>query len=160
MINKAAHRHKHAWITHEQALSRQTQALASLHPVFATRVESVVAHLRKKGWQAFVWEGKNRSRKQAEQNAQTGVGIKKSWHRRDIRGRLGDQVIELYAADIVDERWGWEGPAADLDHPFWNDLGEYAKAEGLEWGGEWDNRDVAHVQMKIIDAPPTGSVVV
>jgi len=68
----------------------------------------------------------------------------------------------LYAADIVDERWGWEGPTKDHNHPFWKDLGHYAKAEGLEWGGEWEGKknDPAHVQMRVIDAAPAGSVVV
>ena len=83
-----------------------------------------------------------------------------SWHRPDVRGRIGDQVVQLYAADIVDERWGWEGEAKDLNHPFWKALGQCAKKAGLEWGGDWAKRDVAHVQMKVIDSPPTGSVVV
>jgi hypothetical protein len=43
---------------------------------------------------------------------------------------------------------------------FWNDLGGYAKAAGLEWGGEWHKKDVARVQMKIIDSVPSGSVAV
>ena len=88
------------------------------------------------------------------------TGINKSWHRPDVVGLLGsNQVVQLYAADIVDERWGWEGPAKDLNHQFWNDLGRFAKAAGLEWGGDWKKprKDVAHVQMAVVDLPPARS---
>jgi len=160
-VNKTKLRHHNAqWINHQNALIRQKRAFDSMHPVFLSRITSVLGHLKNKGWHAFVFEGKNRSPQQATKNAQAGVGIKASWHRPDVRGRLGNQVIELYAADIVDERWGWEGPAKDLNHPFWTDLGKYAEAEGLEWGGRWSKRDVAHVQMRIVDAAPARSVVV
>jgi hypothetical protein len=49
-----------------------------------------------------------------------------------------------------------------LSHAFWIDLGGFAKAAGLEWGGDWKGKkkDVAHVQMIIVDSPPTGSVTV
>jgi hypothetical protein len=165
-MNQVTHKkhvtHKKAgrFIAHEQALLKQERELASLNPVFAARVKSVVADLNKKGWQAFVWQGKTRTPQQAKENVKKKTGIEKSWHRPDVQGQAGDQLVQLYAADIVDERWGWEGPARDLNHPFWSDLGAYAKAAGLEWGGEWDKRDVAHVQMKIIDSVPSGSVVV
>jgi hypothetical protein len=156
---KPAQKHR-SFVSHQNARVRHERALATMHPVFASRVKSVIAHLNKKGWQAFVFQGKDRTPKQAESNAKTRVGIKMSWHRPDVYGRIGDQILELYAADIIDERWGWEGPVKDLDHPFWKDLGKYAKASGLEWGGDWKKRDVAHVQMIIIDAAPSGSVVV
>lgn len=148
-------RHKGPWISHDKAMIRQARQLESMHPVFRTRVVALLSHLMKKGWQPFVFQGKTRTAAQAGQNAAAGTGIKKSWHRPDIQGRLGDQIVELYAADIVDERWGWEGPARDLDHPFWNDLGKFADAEGLEWGGNWNKRDVAHVQMGVIEAAPS-----
>ncbi len=49
------------------------------------------------------------------------------------------------AADIVDRRYGWGGPAANTNHPFWRDLGEAARIEGLGWGGF---KDAAHVQQR------------
>lgn len=52
------------------------------------------------------------------------------------------------AADIVDARFLWTGPAANLEFEFWSDLGATAKAYGLRWGGDWAKfRDVAHVEM-------------
>jgi hypothetical protein len=163
---KAPHTREHRFITHEQALLRQERELVSLHPVFEQRVISLVAHLNNKGWQAFVFQGKTRTPEQAAKNVKKKTGIKMSWHRPDVIGSFADQVVQLYAADIVDERWGWEGPARHLNHPFWNDLGAFAKAEGLEWGGDFKDKmgkgkpDVAHVQMRIIDSPPSGSVTV
>lgn len=133
------------------AMKRQEAALDSMHPVFRGRIQALIDHLNKKGWQAFVWQGKTRSEAQAAKNAKQGTGIKMSWHRPEVHGRLGVSLVELYAADIVDERWGWEGPAKDLGHAFWKDLGSFAKAEGLEWGGDWGKRDVAHVQMALMD---------
>jgi hypothetical protein len=153
-------KHKPHWITHEHAMARQQHALDSMHPVFRLRVSSILDHLTKKGWMPFVFQGKDRTPAQAEGNAKTGVGIKKSWHRPDVQGRLGTQLVELFAADIVDERWGWEGPVKHLSHPFWKDLGGYAQAEGLEWGGTWKKKDVAHVQMALIEAAPSGSALV
>ena len=51
------------------------------------------------------------------------------------------------AADIVDRRYGWGGPAKNLGFKFWKDLGAAARAEGLTWGGDWRSfKDVAHVQ--------------
>ena len=161
-MNQAKPKKATRFSTHERALRTQDRELASLNPVFAALIKSVIAHLNKKGWQAFVFQGKTRTPQQAKDNVKKKTGIEMSWHRPDVHGRLGDQIIQLYAADIVDERWGWEGPARDTNHPFWNDLGGYAKAAGLEWGGEWKGKkkDVAHVQMKIVDSLPSGSVVV
>lgn len=62
--------------------------------------------------------GKTRSEAQAAKNAEKGTGIKMSWHRPEVHGRIGALLVQLYAADIVDERWGWEGPTKDLNHAF------------------------------------------
>jgi peptidoglycan L-alanyl-D-glutamate endopeptidase CwlK len=56
-----------------------------------------------------------------------------------------DGTPNAYAADIVDERWGWE-PAAE-ENGYWEALGEEARALGLVWGGDWRTfKDVAHIQ--------------
>jgi hypothetical protein len=160
-----AHHHKSHkdFTTHEKAMRKQEHELDSLHPVFRSKVMTVLDHMRTKGWRPFVFQGKTRTKEQAKENAKKKTGIVESWHRPDIRGRIGDEVVELYAADIVDERWGWDnGPTKDLNHPFWNDLGGFAKAVALEWGGDWKpptRRDVAHVQLRIIDAIPENAPV-
>ena len=141
-------------------MQRHEREMASLNPAFKSFVQFVIDQMINKGWQAFVWQGKTRTEEQAKANVKKKTGIRLSWHRPDVIGLLGDQVVQLYAADIVDERWGWEGQAKNKNHQFWKDLGGYAKAVGLEWAGDWAKKDVAHVQMKIIDQPPTGSVIV
>ena len=148
------------FISHGQAMARHEREMESLHPAFRAKVGVVIDHLNNKGWRAFVWQGKTRSEAQAAKNAEKGRGIKMSWHRPEVRGRIGGHAVELYAADIVDERWGWEGPAKDLNHQFWKDLGGYAKALGLEWGGDWSKQDVAHVQILLMDTAIPNSMVV
>jgi peptidoglycan LD-endopeptidase CwlK len=73
----------------------------------------------------------------------------------------GSDAVDVavgYAVDIVDRVYLW--------HPknpkFWDDLGVLAKKYGCVWGGDWkgDKKDVAHVEMKLIDSAPRTSVVV
>lgn len=137
-------------MTKAQKAKHET-ALASFHPVFAQKVNSVIGLLRNKGWHAYIHQGKTRTKAQAEQNAKEGDGIVKSWHRKDVHKKFQAQVVELYAADIIDARWAWGGEAKDKNHQFWKDLGKFAKANGLMWGGDWKKRDVAHVEMAIME---------
>ncbi len=51
-------------------------------------------------------------------------------------------------ADVIDERWGWE-TLGGQEHPFWDDLGEAALDNGLEWGGNWSDPDVAHIELPL-----------
>ena len=72
------------------------------------------------------------------------------------RGRIAVDIVNGYAVDIVDKRFGWNVP----DPQFWNDLGELAKKYGCSWGGDWSKPDPAHVEMKLIDSAPRTSLVV
>ncbi|RMG10516.1 MAG: hypothetical protein D6731_17305 [Planctomycetota bacterium] len=110
-------------------------ALAGLEPAFRARVEAVLARLRAKGWQPYVAEGR---RTLAQQREKVRRGVSRTLRSRHLLG---------LAADIVDRRYGWGGPAANLRFAFWRDLGAAAHAEGLTWGGDWRSfPDVAHVQ--------------
>ncbi|MEM7295574.1 MAG: M15 family metallopeptidase [Pseudomonadota bacterium] len=53
---------------------------------------------------------------------------------------------------------GWSGPCSSKDNQFWKSLGAIAKKRGLEWGGDWKKRDVAHVQMKMVEARAVSSI--
>ena len=153
------HKKEHRFISHEKALERQELELLSLHPAYSRLVRSVIDHLNNKGWQAFLFQGKTRTPQQAGANVKKKTGIKLSWHRPDVIGVYGNQVVQVYAADIVDERWGWEGPTKNLHHQFWKDLSNFAKAEGLEWGGDFKQRpDPAHVQMRLVDSHSSSSM--
>ena len=70
-------------------------------------------------------------------------------------GRGAVDVTTGYAVDIVDRRHGWE----PRDVRFWDELGRAAKKHGCVWGGDWKGkkRDVAHVEMKLIDSAPRTS---
>jgi len=71
-------------------------------------------------------------------------------------GRSAVDVVNGYAVDIVDRRYGWDIAAAQ----FWKDLGHLAKKYGCGWGGDWKKPDPAHIEMKLIDSAPRTSVVV
>ncbi len=85
----------------------------------------------------------------------------KSWHVPSTEAYLPADASSFYvihgnAADIVDERYGWGGPAADTNFQFWKDLGVIAKEHGCTWGGDWKNFvDVAHIEMLFIESPPS-----
>lgn len=68
-------------------------------------------------------------------------------------------VVKGEAADIVDARYLWGGPAGHLNFAFWKELGGYAKSVGLEWGGHWKKPDVAHVQLTHIETSQDPRVV-
>ncbi|RMG19279.1 MAG: M15 family peptidase, partial [Planctomycetota bacterium] len=109
--------------------------LDGLDERFRPKVVRILQRLQQKGWQPRVASGRRTLAQQREKVRKGYSKTLRSWH---LLGR---------AADIVDRRWGWNGPAANLDHPFWKDLGEAARLEGLTWGGNWKRfRDVAHVQ--------------
>jgi hypothetical protein len=100
------------------------------------------------------WGKRTTEQQQTVVNAGNSPGLK-SWHVDKHHVNVDHPgvhyVIHGEAADIVDARYLWRGPCADLNHPFWNALGQYAKEEGLEWGGDWKppiKRDVAHIQLK------------
>lgn len=72
----------------------------------------------------------------------------------------GPDAIDVavgYAVDIVDRRFGWH----PRDPKFWDDLGRLARKHGCVWGGDWPGKkkDVAHVEMKLIDSAPRTTMI-
>ncbi|MBK3800835.1 hypothetical protein GAY33_16625 [Azospirillum brasilense] len=131
-------------------LERRSKAqLASLEDHFRIVVLQVMSELTNNGWKPVVFWGV-RTPEQQEKLHDKGVGAKKSLHVHEtqkIVHRAGWSYVQTgEAADIVDARYLWTGPAEDLNFRFWVELGEAAERRGLEWGGRWTNRDVAHVQ--------------
>ena len=130
---------------------RSLEELNSLSPGFRKNVETILLHLEGKGWVPVVYHGSRTVEEQAEIVKAGHSKTMKSFHVEHTllsKGRNGVYWQETgEAADIVDARYLWAGPAADLDFQFWIDLGVLAKALGLEWGGDWKKfKDVAHVQ--------------
>jgi hypothetical protein len=120
----------------------QAKKLASLSGAFRVKVERVIATLAEAGFQPkifFGWRSVEVQKKLVKEgrskvtfsfhNAQTKKGIPNAW-----------------AVDLIDARWGWEKAEAKT---FFKALGKAAKAEGLVWGGDWEDfRDWAHIQGK------------
>jgi peptidoglycan L-alanyl-D-glutamate endopeptidase CwlK len=127
------------WPKNRQANTNSTDrsdnTLESLEPEFREKVRRVLAGLEQKNWQPKVAEGRRTREEQAEK------------FRRGVTRTMNSKHLCGIAADIIDRRHGWGGPAADTNFQFWKDLGEVAKREGLEWGGDWTTFvDVAHIQ--------------
>jgi hypothetical protein len=110
--------------------------LDGLDPTFRPKIINILRRLQAQGWQPRVASGRRTLAEQREKVRKGYSKTLKSWHLKGL------------AADIIDRRWGWGGEASDLNHPFWNALGQAAKAEGLKWGGDFKSfKDVAHVQV-------------
>ena len=151
----------------------QTDLLDELHPVFKVRVISILETLRRKHWQPKIVFAKRTEEQQRDAVRRKASPTMLSWHVRSTIGMMPvpntvamAQVVHGNAVDIVDERYGWEGLAANKGFQFWSDLGQAAHQQHCEWGGDWkpkitidkhgkkhvkDRRDVAHVQMKFIE---------
>jgi peptidoglycan L-alanyl-D-glutamate endopeptidase CwlK len=119
----------------------QEKKLASLNPPFRAKVETVLTRLRGRGFQSKIVFGWRSVAVQMELVRTGRPTVHFSFH----NAQRPDGTPNAYAADIVDERWGWE-PAAE-ENSYWEALGEEARALGLVWGGDWRTfKDVAHIQ--------------
>jgi peptidoglycan L-alanyl-D-glutamate endopeptidase CwlK len=140
--------------------------LATAHPVFAAALRRILNGLLTAGWQPRIAELKRTQAQQAKKVKQGYSKTMKSWHVSSTIGTLPVgrehlQTIRGEAADIVDARWGWGGPAAKTDHKFWKDLGRLAKENGCSWGGDWKKfKDVAHIEFLLVEERVEDSVVV
>lgn len=135
---------------------RSENEIESLTPEFKRHIETILLHLEGKGWIPVVYHGKRTKGEQAEIVNAGHSKTMKSFHVEETslnRGKNGLYwQVKGEAADIVDARFLWQGPAADLDFQFWKDLGALAKLLGLGWGGDWKKfRDVAHVESTKIE---------
>ena len=120
--------------------------IQGLQPEFRQKVEVVLNKLKQKGWQPTVAEGLRTKKEQTEKVKQ---------HRSQT---MDSKHLMGLAADIVDHRYGWGDKASDTKYQFWKDLGEIAKSEGLEWGGDWGFVDVAHIQIAKKETPEQPTV--
>ncbi len=94
---------------------RSDNTIESLEPEFREKVRRVLAGLEQKNWQPKVVEGRRTREEQAEKV------------RRGVSTTMNSKHLCGIAADIIDRRYGWGGPAADTNFQFWKDLGEIAK---------------------------------
>jgi peptidoglycan L-alanyl-D-glutamate endopeptidase CwlK len=110
-----------------------------LNPKLASAIPNIMAELRAKGWQPKIASAIRTPEEQAEK---VRLGYSQTMNSKHLHGK---------AVDIVDERYGWNGPTSDTNHQFWKDLGEAAQRQGMQWGGNWKNfKDVAHVQTALM----------
>jgi hypothetical protein len=126
----------------QQAVSNLNTGMAGLDPVLQEKIPLIMDDLRAKGWQPKIASAIRTPEEQAEK---VRLGYSKTMNSKHLKGK---------AVDIVDERYGWKGDAANPDYQFWKDLGEAALRHGLQWGGNWKTfRDVAHIQTALANQP-------
>lgn len=134
--------------------------LDQLHPVFRMTLDKILRELAQRGWQPVVAEATRNESRQAEKVKKGFSKTMHSWHVPSTAAILWEtkntySIVRGNAADVVDRRYGWGGPAASLDYGFWKDLGAVAKDNGCIWGGDWKSfKDVAHIEMNYVDERP------
>jgi hypothetical protein len=144
----------------------EAEVLEQAHPIFKDALRQILAELRLLGWKPKIWHIKRTKAEQAEKVKKGYSKTMKSWHVDSTEGllpagRISYDVIQGNAADIVDSRYAWSGEASSLDFQFWKDLGRIAKTHGCSWGGDWKSfKDVAHIQMLLVEMPTRTTAVV
>ena len=142
------------------------QKLAEAHPVFVLALRPIMKELFALGWQPRIVSVRRTKEQQAEKVKKGYSKTMQSWHvagtqRILAHDRQSASEIHGAAADIIDDRYWWNGVAKSHSFGFWKDLGATAKKYGCEWGGDWKKfPDVAHIEMKLIESPPATSLTV
>lgn len=108
--------------------------VAGIDTDLANKALSIMHDLEDKGWEPRIGSG---MRTVAEEAYHLANHTSQTMHSKHLTG---------HALDIVDKRYAWGGPASKLNFTFWFDLGAAAKKYGVEWGGSWHWKDVAHIQ--------------
>jgi hypothetical protein len=127
---------------------------------------TIIRELAELGWQPRIVSVRRTKEQQAEKVKKGYSKTMQSWHVAGTQRVLGEDGYSVSringaAADIVDNRYWWNGLAKSHSFQFWKDLGATAKKHGCEWGGDWNKfPDVAHVEKKLIESPPATSVIV
>ncbi len=154
----AAHPHNLAMLNEEK--------LGEAHPAFALTLRQIIKDLSGLGWQPRIVSVRRTKEQQAEKLKKGYSKTMQSWHVKGTHRVIAEDNQSLTgingdAADIVDNRYWWNGLAKSHDFKFWTDLGSTAKKYGCAWGGDWKKfPDVAHVEIKLIESPPATSVIV
>jgi len=119
----------------------QEKKLLSLEPNFRSKVQTVLSTLIGQGFHSQIVFGWRSVAVQQQLFNEGKTKVHFSFH----NAQRPDGTPNAYAADIIDERWGWETAAET--NGFWIALGSAAKVAGLVWGGDWKSfPDVAHIQ--------------
>jgi hypothetical protein len=100
--------------------------------------KNIIDKLRAEGWQAII-NNAYRTAAQAAANATKGVGILHSKH------------CEGLAVDIIDQRYGWDGPLKNIEEFRLAYSAQVSNYKELTWGGHWTKYgalgDWAHIEL-------------
>ncbi len=109
------------------------EKLIGLEPIFKRKVKNVVIGMENRGWNIRIVWGK-RTKKENDELVTKGVASKTSKH---LPGK---------AVDLIDRKVGY---SINRNHPYYKNLAELSKKEGLIWGGNFTQRwDPCHIEKK------------
>lgn len=121
----------------------QDKKLSSMEPTLRSKVPGLLNTLNKQGFQPKIFYAWRSVAVQQRLVAEGKSTVHFSFH----NAQLPDGTPYAYAADIIDQRWGWNKEAKN--NGFWDALGKAAKDVGLYWGGDWKSfPDEAHIQSR------------
>lgn len=118
----------------------QDEHIQRIDPRIREKAKAVLRDLAGHGWQPVIASSWRSIEEQKEKVKDGYSNIYFSYHCHTLNGKKA-----ALAFDVIDRRWGW---GISQDHLFWKHLGSSLKAHGMEWGGDWRKKDVAHGQVK------------
>jgi hypothetical protein len=121
----------------------QDKKLSSMEPTLRSKIPAILDTLGRQGFQPKIFYAWRSVAVQQRLVAEGKSTVHFSFH----NAQQPDGTPYAYAADIIDQRWGWKKEAKD--NGFWDALGKAAKNVGLYWGGDWKSfPDEAHIQSR------------
>jgi peptidoglycan L-alanyl-D-glutamate endopeptidase CwlK len=117
--------------------------LSRVHPVLAQRAQGILDLAASEGYGLIVTQG---LRTFAEQDALFSKGRRGIKGERKVTNARGGQSYHNFGlatdfAFLVNGKISW-------DEKLYKNIGRWAEAVGLEWGGNWKFVDLPHVQLK------------
>jgi hypothetical protein len=141
-----------------------TAAIEDLHPAFRERIQALLGLLEADGlntgrnWQPRIGAGYRSVSDQVQKYREGKSQVTLGFHN-VVTGTQANPQRASLAVDIIDRRYAWNPVNGSYDIPaeFFKAVGKYAKQLGLEWGGDFSQKnpiwkeynigwDPAHVQ--------------
>lgn len=116
-----------------------SQALDDLDPRFKVLAIELLARLVEAKLPVLIVETR---RTPAQQAINLAKGVSWVVHSKHLDGLAMDLVpYSVYTLAPGGDKLEWDG-----SNPAWQTIGRIAKSLGLRWGGDWQQRDLGHVE--------------
>lgn len=116
-----------------------SQALDDLDPKFRPLAVELLARLLEAKLPVLIVETR---RTPAQHALNLAKGVSWTSHSKHLDGL----AIDLVPYDVFTLAPGGDKLQWDAAHPAWQTIGRIGKALGLRWGGEWQQKDMGHLE--------------